>query len=71
MCSAVGVQRWKVDWLRHTYCSMHICAFMNPNLTAMHMHSKESQDIIYRHYFRRILVQDAKAFWQYYPNSSV
>jgi integrase len=64
---AADIHEWPQGVLRHTFASYHVTAFEQPGRTALYMHSTESPEILFRHYFRDNLKTDALKFWAIYP----
>jgi integrase len=65
---AAGLEKWPQNALRHTFATMHVTAFEDAGRTALMMHSKENPKILFQHYFRSTLKEDALKFWQLYPS---
>jgi len=65
--TAAGMTEWHQDCLRHTFASMHVCAFKDAGRTALFLHDRRGADVLFRHYFKDQLVSDAKEFWNFTP----
>ena len=64
---AAGLGRWPQDVLRHTFASYHVCAFKDAAKTSLYLHDRRGTEVLFRHYFRDTLVEDAKKFWSFMP----
>lgn len=66
---AAKMDGWPQDVLRHTFASMHVCKFKDAARTALFLHDRRAPDVLFRHYFRDQLSDDAKEFWRFVPES--
>jgi len=64
---AGGLERWPQDVLRHTFASYHVCAFKDAAKTSLYLHDRRGTEVLFRHYFRDTLVEDARKFWSLLP----
>jgi len=65
--TAVGLESWPQNILRHTFATYHTTAFQNPARTALALHSRENPRMLYQHYFRPELKAVAMKFWKLRP----
>jgi integrase len=65
--TAAGMKTWSLNALRHTFGTMHTTHFEDAGKTAMALHSTENPKVLFRHYFRSVLKEDAAKFWVLMP----
>jgi integrase len=64
--AAAGLAEWPHNALRHTFASMHLAKFRNPQELALAMGHTRS-DITFRYYFQRVKAAEANRFWSITP----
>lgn len=74
ICAADKEEGWaQIDWindgLRHTYCSAHLARHESVDRLLIQV-GHTNPAILFRHYYRMMTEQDAKAFWSIRPPKS-
>ncbi|HUK83237.1 MAG TPA: tyrosine-type recombinase/integrase [Verrucomicrobiae bacterium] len=64
-----GLNKWKQNGLRHSFCSYHVAAYKDPVRTAYE--AGNSAEIVNRHYRALVDEDAAKRFWGLRPVSDV
>lgn len=64
--TAANISKWPHDALRHTFASMHLAKYQDPNKTA-HELGHWNTDMLYRHYRELVKPSEAEKFWQIQP----
>ena len=66
---AARIERWPHNALRHTYASNHLAFLQDAAKTALQLGHTESHTL-FRHYRELVRPEEAKAFWQIYPEKA-
>jgi hypothetical protein len=74
ICAADKEKGWaQIDWindgLRQTYCSAHLARYESVDRLLIQV-GHTNPAILFRHYYRMMTEEDAKAFWHISPPKS-
>ena len=64
-----GIVPWPHNALRHSFASYHAAYYENTATTARQLGHSES--VLAQHYDKRVKLEDARAFWQIFPQNCI